>query len=223
MKKQLTLLAVLTAFTLSSFGQISFDIKDSSAWALNSNFDFNLTSYLTNNTADEADSTIEWYLSGLEKPADWDVTVCSGLLCIANPTTTYKVNVPKGEKLDFKLGFSFYNVTGDGSAWVVARSVNNPSAIDSFRLQIRGGTASVHTVESKESFKAYPNPAKDFVTVDFVNGGKETVKVYDILGNLQLSQTIDSGDKIDVQNLVKGIYILRVEGNTSYSQVLHKQ
>ena len=221
MIKKITLLVALVAFTFNSFAQISFDIKDSSAWSLNTKFDFNLTSNLTNNATSEADSVFEWYVSGLEKPSDWDVTVCSGALCIPNPTGTYEVNIAKSKKMDFKLGFSFYNVTGDGSAWVVARSVSNPLAIDSFRLQIRGGTASVET-SAKETFKAYPNPVVDNVTVSFQNGGAHKVMIYDILGSLKTSEVINSGASINLSSLAKGIYVMKLEGDNSFSKVIHK-
>jgi hypothetical protein len=223
MKKQLTLLLALVALVFSSNAQISFDTDTLKSPNSNSeNFDYADKSYLTNNTTDDSDSNFIWQIVNLDKPGEWDVTVCSGDLCIPNPSGEYTFSVPMGAREIFKLGFSFYDTHGDGIVTIEVKSAKDGSIKDSLTLDLHARTASIDA-QSALKFKAYPNPAKDFVTIELLNGGKETIKVYDILGNLQLTQSISSGDKVDIHNLAKGIYVLRIEGNTSYSQVLHKQ
>lgn len=222
MNKKITLVLALVAFTVTSFAQISFDVRDSSLWTSSSEFDYNLSSYLTNNAESEADSAFEWVLSGLEKPDEWDVTVCSGELCIPNPDKSYDIVIPQGEKMLFKLGFSFWDVPGNGSAWVVTRSKSNNAIVDSFKLDIRAGTASIKRQNRVKTFEAYPNPALNDITVSFTKGGTHTVMIYDILGSLKKSVVVNSGSTINLAELTKGIYVMKLEGDNSYSKVFHK-
>lgn len=222
MNIKITLILVLAALSNVVVGQISFSVKDSADWALNTDFDYNLTSYLQNEATDDADTLFEWTLTRLDKPSEWDVTVCSGELCIPNPTTPYRVTIPKGDKMNFKLGFSFYNTTGDASAWIVTHSVAHPTIQDSFRLQMRAGTLSLDRVNHKLPFDAYPNPVVDNMTVSFADGGTRTVLIYDILGSLKKSEQVVSGSSINLTDLAKGIYVLKIEESSAFSKVLHK-
>ncbi len=136
----------------------------------------------------------------------------------------YDFNLGIGEKEVFKLGFSFFDAIGNGTALVVARSKMDNSVLDSFRLSIRAGSpVSVEKNASKSAFSVYPNPAKDKVTVSFASGGTQLVMIYDILGSLKKSQLITSGSTINVSDLAKGVYIMKIEGDKTYSKMIQKQ
>jgi hypothetical protein len=85
---------------------------------------------------------------------------------------------------------------------------------------IRGATAlnvSLGISENKLlSFEMYPNPVSDVLNIQLPSGtDKAEVGVYDYTGRLVSSKTISSNDStLDVQNISKGIYILRVTTNT---------
>jgi hypothetical protein len=66
------------------------------------------------------------------------------------------------------------------------------------------------------SFEMYPNPASDVLTVQLPTGtDKAEVSVFDYTGRLVSSKTISSNDStLDVQNISKGIYIIRVATNS---------
>ena len=61
-------------------------------------------------------------------------------------------------------------------------------------------------------FDVYPNPATENLTIQLPSGSeKATVQFYDYVGRLALSKTISISDNnIDVNNLSKGFYILKV-------------
>ena len=61
-------------------------------------------------------------------------------------------------------------------------------------------------------FDVYPNQATENLTIQLPSGSeKATVQFYDYVGRLALSKTISSADNtIDVNNLSKGVYILKV-------------
>ena len=62
----------------------------------------------------------------------------------------------------------------------------------------------------------YPNPVSDVLNIQLPSGtDKAEVGVYDYTGRLVSSKTISSNDSsLDVQNISRGIYILRVTTNT---------
>ena len=66
------------------------------------------------------------------------------------------------------------------------------------------------------SFEMYPNPVSDVLNIQLPSGtDKAEDGVYDYTGRLVSSKTISSNDStLDVQNISKGIYILRVTTNT---------
>ncbi|NVK52301.1 MAG: T9SS type A sorting domain-containing protein [Flavobacteriaceae bacterium] len=69
---------------------------------------------------------------------------------------------------------------------------------------------------SKENlldFAMYPNPSKDFLTVQLPSGSaKATVRVFDLSGRELKTATISSNtDKVNVANLSTGVYLLKVD------------
>jgi hypothetical protein len=224
MNKKITLLFTLLAFASYSFAQFSFDINEYESLNLDYNrLDFDKKFVITNNAENPGDTTFIWKVTSVDRQVGWDYTVCSGLLCLPNPDVEYQYIVPVGVSDTFKLGFSTYYNAGKGNMTLTIWSKENPMVRDSIKLSIVTRDLVSVDAPSKTKFIAYPNPAKDFVTIKLANGGSETVKVYDILGNLHISKSVSSGDKVDVSKLSKGVYVLRIEGGISYSQVIHKQ
>lgn len=64
-------------------------------------------------------------------------------------------------------------------------------------------------------FEMFPNPASEKVTIQLPSGSdKATVQFYDYVGRLALTQNVtDSNNKIDVNNLSTGVYVLKVVSN----------
>lgn len=69
----------------------------------------------------------------------------------------------------------------------------------------------------EKSFICYPNPASSFIQIDFQHpqSGYQ-VSLWDMLGNIRVSFVIPAGRKqirLDLSNLPKGIYLLKVMNN----------
>ena len=66
------------------------------------------------------------------------------------------------------------------------------------------------------SFEMYPNPVSDVLNIQLPTGtDKAEVGVYDYTGRLVSTKTISSNDStLDVQNISKGIYIIRATTNS---------
>ncbi|MDX6747801.1 T9SS type A sorting domain-containing protein [Polaribacter sp. PL03] len=58
------------------------------------------------------------------------------------------------------------------------------------------------------SFTAYPNPTKDFITIDTANSKVENIVLFNVLGRKVFSS---NKKELDIRNLSKGVYILKVK------------
>lgn len=71
------------------------------------------------------------------------------------------------------------------------------------------------TFPAKESsFKLYPNPAtNDVVYVTTTKNGTKDIVVYDVFGEMVLTDRISS-KTLNISRLVAGVYVLQVTENT---------
>ena len=120
------------------------------------------------------------------------------------------------------------NNTGDSDDHIFSASAGSLSVIyakgSSTSYAYHGGNRGFTTLsvtlgipENKLlSFEMYPNPASDVLTIQLPTGTeKAEVSVFDYTGRLVSSKTISSNNStLDVQNISKGIYIIRVATNS---------
>ncbi len=71
--------------------------------------------------------------------------------------------------------------------------------------------------EEKESIvSVYPNPTNGLFTIELNTKEKQNLQLFDMAGNIVLSQTIENGKaNIDANYLAAGIYNISIKGNTS--------
>ena len=120
------------------------------------------------------------------------------------------------------------NNTGDSNDHVFSASAGSLSVIyakgSSTSYAYHGGNRGFTTLsvtlgisENKLlSFEMYPNPVSDVLNIQLPSGtDKAEVGVYDYTGRLVSTKTISSNNStLDVQNISKGIYIIRVTTNS---------
>jgi len=221
MKNQIKLAIILMGVTLSSFGQLSFDQNNFEAtnYSVDS-FDYAVKGFLTNTSEDPADTLFAWELKKIAVSSDWLTTVCFGLKqCIEEPKIPYNFTLNNGETEFIKLSYAFFGELGEGESYVVAYSLKDPSNRDSMRLNV---TLTSVEEAKKINLNIYPNPVKDNVYVDY-NAANYTVNIYDLLGNLRLSQNINRGEALNVYDLSQGVYLVRIDGDLSFSKLLQKE
>jgi hypothetical protein len=69
---------------------------------------------------------------------------------------------------------------------------------------------------NKNNIKLFPNPTKDFITIQTQNHQTETFQIIDLYGRVVRSMQIIGQQTLDVQDLAVGIYMVRGEdGSTS--------
>ncbi len=70
--------------------------------------------------------------------------------------------------------------------------------------------SSIHVVtDTNLEIKLYPNPSNHTITIEFSqNHNIDTLRIFDLSGRLNKTYSVNGEDKIEVQNLSKGMYIL---------------
>ena len=220
---KITLLVAAFLFTTSIFAQIKFEQKSLINLSVLETVEiYDAKTYLQNNATDPADTLMIWKVidKKLGDPS-WELNVCTGSVCVTNAPGDVEYIHTVGKAMEFKIGFGFYDKPGEGEFKVAVRSKLHPEIADTVYMRMKTKGASISGITGK-SFHMYPNPATNQVKIDFMNGGKENVVVYSILGTVLMTKTILSGDTLDISKLTSGVYIVRTEGNTSFSKVLHK-
>lgn len=61
-----------------------------------------------------------------------------------------------------------------------------------------------------EGLKIYPNPAKDYITIESKNVKLTSVELYNVLGSKILSQKALTNNRLNISGVSKGIYMLKV-------------
>lgn len=221
--KKITLLLAAFLCTTSIFAQIKFEQKSLiNLGVLESVEIYDAKTYLQNNATDPADTLMIWKVidKQLGDPS-WELNVCTGGVCVTNAPGDVEYIHTVGKAMEFKIGFGFYDKPGEGEFKVAVRSKLHPKITDTVYMKMKTRGAAISGISGK-SFNMYPNPATNQVHIDFTNGGKEKIVVYSILGKAVITKTMLSGEALDISKLTSGVYIVRTEGNTSFSKVLHK-
>lgn len=70
-----------------------------------------------------------------------------------------------------------------------------------------------------ENLRIYPNPAHNFVTIEYANGQNAKYEVFSITGNLLKSGSMDKSgiQQLDLSGLQNGLYLIRVCNGSSCS------
>ena len=119
--------------------------------------------------------------------------------------------------------------TGDANDYTFSSNPNPISLIwaygstaNSYTLSYHGGrgvTSANFTLGNNDfvlsEFMMYPNPAKDYVTIDLSDlTSNATVFIYDYLGRLVKKELLNTASsRIETSNLQKGTYIVKVDSD----------
>ncbi|MFC4722616.1 T9SS type A sorting domain-containing protein [Geojedonia litorea] len=76
-------------------------------------------------------------------------------------------------------------------------------------LEISDATLSI-AQNKMFDLKVYPNPAKNYIVIESQKNPISKIEVFDVLGKSVTSQTQLSNDNIDISNLSRGMYFLKI-------------
>ncbi len=73
-----------------------------------------------------------------------------------------------------------------------------------------GDASKVDDATYVSSFDIAPNPAKDFITVRIPFDEERSYSIYDMKGNIVMSGTVSNGEKLNVESLSSGMYLINI-------------
>lgn len=96
---------------------------------------------------------------------------------------------------------------------------DNVQAVYAQNLIFPEGTMSTHEISKNSGFRIYPNPATDFIHIEGVKD--QDFSIYNAAGQLVKNGSIKQGI-IEVKDLVKGMYILKIKEKEESLKFLKK-
>ena len=121
---------------------------------------------------------------------------------VRNLQVGYDMNSPKGRQ-------HMYIYTN--GVWHTSTIYTNGSPMIRLLLSRSSQISSGIRTISNEPIKAYPNPTNSLVTFELPASGSFNLELYNMLGQLNLNQTLDSEHNvIDISHFVQGVYLVRL-------------
>jgi hypothetical protein len=105
-----------------------------------------------------------------------------------------------------------------------ALALIHPGTNINFMASLRGDIfTSVPQLKESDDFLVWPNPAHSFIQIDTGFTGRNfMIEIYDPAGRKFMERPVSTGNKIDISNLPKGLYVLRVSGNSRSAPLTSK-
>jgi|GEM_PF-1974282 hypothetical protein len=136
-------------------------------------------------------------------------TSCNGsalTVTITTPPNHGTATVLANNKISYTANTTYY---GLDTLYYTDKDPNNVTSTASVIITVDYG---VNISEANEiPVKMYPVPASDNLHVEFVNNGKTTARIFDVVGNLISVSTFTQNDNnINVSNFTNGVYGLQL-------------
>ena len=217
MKTLITL--TLSLFCLSSFAQIEIE-KDSTFYAENTSaFEIAVKSKITNNSSDTLFTFIRKSLSGCAFP---ETAFCDQSLCYAaDQDTAENVVIKENESFDLKVNFYPYDDKGCCAVVMYVISETNPNNVDSCYFEACNLSSAENLI--KQKLQIAFDPISNQIALSTDNKVPYSVKIYNILGAEVVNERmVLDGDRINVNQLPSGVYVVQVDGEFKYSGLFRK-
>ena len=92
--------------------------------------------------------------------------------------------------------------------YTVTMIASNYNSADTVVMQIGGTSAITQPLSSVANL--YPNPTKGIVNIEMKNTATASLKIYDLNGKLQRTQTVNGYTQMDIRELPNGLYFLQI-------------
>jgi C1A family cysteine protease len=134
----------------------------------------------------------------------------------STPKYDYPIPVEYPNEKSNPVIFSNVNWIGhDGCTWIPAESKNLNLCIKYAAVLLE--TNSVESMEKSGELSVYPNPVNDQLKIEYLQGRKLDISVFNIAGQLVLLKKLDTDVRdFDISHLSKGIYFVKLFDGEKY-------
>lgn len=111
----------------------------------------------------------------------------------------------------FGYGMDLQHIFAESGTYTVCATAYNPCGADSVCITFEAeGPVGVQSINGFEEIRVYPNPAREFLTVNHASPGSRMEVINAVGQHLQSTFLNASPEQIDVSNLPAGIYLLQL-------------
>jgi hypothetical protein len=132
----------------------------------------------------------------------------SAKITVETAEHTQTIDVYESGKMYFSGDFLVFETSDN------AESKQNPVKIDLKEIKkllfSPGDASKVEDASYVSSFDVTPNPAKDFIIVSVPFDEERSYSIYDMRGNIVKSGTVSNGEKLNVESLSSGMYLMNI-------------
>lgn len=170
-------------------------------------FDRAANSSIYNNTNSSLNLT--WTRTIIEMTEGWTSAVCDNITCYGSNVNTSDFVVAGDTLGNIDVHVYPYGVeSGAAIVKVVVHQTDAPSNSTSAMYYFNQAVGV--TEKFTEAIKIYPNPTQDYISIDNTENLAVKADVYSVTGKLVLSSTLAGSERIYVQQLPAGNYILKL-------------
>ena len=87
---------------------------------------------------------------------------------------------------------------------------NSDNCTDTAVLNVNVGPTGINDIKNA-NIKIYPNPTNNIINIEGLNKNENnTILIFDVQGKLVITKTINEKGTIDLSELNKGVYVIKI-------------
>lgn len=154
------------------------------------------------------DLNLTWSRNVIEITEGWTSAVCDVNQCYGTNTGSFAFDLAADSSGAMDVHVYPNGIVGAAIIEVKVYKTDDPftSTTATYYINQTVGVAEKFT----EAIKIYPNPTQDYISIDNADNLAVKANIYNVTGKLVLSSTLTGNDRINVQELPAGNYILKL-------------
>lgn len=169
-------------------------------------FDRAANSFIYNHT--ESSMSLTWIRTEIEITDGWTSAVCDNIDCHGSSMYTGVFYLAAGASGPMDVHVYPHQLEGAAIIKVEVHETDVPSNSTSAMYYFNQAVGV--TERLTEAIKIYPNPTQDYISIDNTENLAVKADVFSVTGKLVLSSSLTGSERINVQGLPAGNYILKL-------------
>jgi len=221
MKKSILAIFVLFAFAISAQAQFTITPSKKGVNAQGSSGEFELVGYGYVKNTGNTTETFVWRMKRIAFPMGWSSAICDKNICYDESVLRAEFELAPGDSGNLDVHLYPNQVGGTASVDVEVFVLGDSANGKTQDFDFNAWTLNVNNVK-RNNVEIYPNPATTKLNINLETTKTVTIKVYNVLGQVQKTHThTGTTSTMDVNDLAAGIYFLRY--TTDDGKVISKQ
>lgn len=171
-----------------------------------------ITGEITVTNEDDIDTYIDILKLNETLPDAWETSICTDI-CYPPSVDSANLFIAAGESVTLHYYFYTNDVAGEGTADIILRNHYHPENNYVISVKACASEPTAVTYENTGSFQLFPNPAQDFIALQFseILHVERDISIMDLSGRNIYHELMSAGTSnvtIDVSEFPSGVYFL---------------